>query len=128
MMIFMYVGRGAFGVVKLQVFRSMQVAVKELLPRTNRVDVLHEAQILSRLCHPFLPYLFGLRTAQKPYRIVIRQFHGIGEMSVTLSQCITKRIVDDENTWLVLCAQLLETFMYLHDEAKILHNDLTTNN
>ena len=43
----LYVGRGSFGVVKLQLFRGMMVAVKELLPHTNLADVLEEARILS---------------------------------------------------------------------------------
>ena len=48
-MLELYVGRGSFGVVKLQLFRGIKVAVKELLPRTNLLDVRHEAQILSKL-------------------------------------------------------------------------------
>ena len=122
-----YVGRGAFGVVKHQLFRGMHVAVKELLPKTNIADVRHEAHVISHLCHPFLPYLFGVCTTHNPYRIVI-QFHGIDNKSVTMSQFIAKKMTSDEDAWLVLCAQLLEAFQYLHNDAKIIHNDLTTNN
>lgn len=71
-----FVARGSFAVVKLQSFRGIKVAVKELLPRTNLVDVHHEAFILARLSHPYLPYLFGICITEKPYRIVI-QFEGI---------------------------------------------------
>ena len=46
-----YVGRGAFGVVRLQVYQ-IRVAVKKFLPRSLRDDVLKEVQILSSLCHP----------------------------------------------------------------------------
>ena len=37
-----YVGRGSFGIVRAQVFRDILVAVKEYLPRSLTVDVMHE--------------------------------------------------------------------------------------
>lgn len=125
----LYVGRGSFGIVKLQVFRGIKVAVKELLPRTNLMDVRHEAHVLSKLCHPFLPYLFGVCTVGQPYCIIM-QFHGISDntRTLTLSDAISKEIVVEEHVWLGLCGQLLEAFHYLHDEAGILHNDLKSNN
>ena len=49
-----YLGRGSFGIVKLQVYRGIHVAVKELLPRSVKEDVKNEAQILARLCHPYV--------------------------------------------------------------------------
>lgn len=52
-----YVGRGSFGVVKVQVFRDILVAVKEYLPKSFKLDVVHEAFILSKVCHPYLPLL-----------------------------------------------------------------------
>lgn len=54
------VGQGSFGVVKMKVFRGIKVAVKELRPRTVLSDVRNEACTLAKLCHPFLPYLFGI--------------------------------------------------------------------
>lgn len=44
-----YVGRGSFGIVRLQVFRDIQVAVKEFLPHSLQEDVTHEAYILNSL-------------------------------------------------------------------------------
>ena len=67
-----FVGCGSFGVVRLQFFRGIKVAVKELLPRTLSSDVLNEAMILPCYCHPYLPHLFGIATLQQqPYRIVM---------------------------------------------------------
>ena len=40
----LFIGRGSFGVVRLQMYRKMKVAVKELLPHT---DVVKEAAILT---------------------------------------------------------------------------------
>ena len=44
----------------------MDVAVKEFLPRTAVVDLMHEAKILASLSHPNLPYLFGVYTKVPP--------------------------------------------------------------
>lgn len=125
-----FLGQGSFSVVKLQFYRGIKVAVKELQPRTLRCDVQNEARVLAQLCHPFLPYLFGISTTVKPYRIVM-QFHGIGDTassSLTLSQAISKKKIKDGYAWLGICAQLMEAIDYLHEEACILHNDITTSN
>ena len=57
-----HVGRGSFGIVSVQVFRGMLVAVKQYLPRSPKADVLHEASILRQICHPYLPFLLGVCT------------------------------------------------------------------
>ena len=125
-----YIGRGSFAVVQLQTYRGLKVAVKRLLPNTVVADVHKEAQILAQLCHPNLPYLFGVVTSKPPYNIVM-QYHGLSEqiMSVTLSDvlCDSSKLYD-QNTFLLLCAQIAEAVRYLHDEVKILHNDLKCNN
>ena len=59
-----FVGRGCFGVVKVQLFRGIQVAVKEFLPRSLKADVMHEASILVGLCHPYT-FLSCLVSAQR---------------------------------------------------------------
>ena len=69
-----YVGRGCFGVVRVQLLRGMLVAVKQYLPRTVKNDVLQEASILSKICHPYLPLLLGVCTKQQPLCLVM-QFH-----------------------------------------------------
>ena len=59
------------------------------------------------------------------------QFHGIGDTassSLTLSQAISKKKIKDGYAWLGICAQLMEAIDYLHEEACILHNDITTSN
>ena len=55
--------------VKLQLYRGIYVAVKEFLPRSVKEDVKSEAEIFASLCHPFLPYLFGICTAAKPLQL-----------------------------------------------------------
>ena len=115
-----YVGRGSFGVVKVQVFRDILVAVKEYLPKSLKLDVVHEASLLSKVCHPYLPLLIGICTNQKPLRIVI-QFHAFNELeSKTMQMELLNNSLTSE-LWLRLCA-------YLHVEVNILHNDIELNN
>ena len=127
-----FIGRGSFGAVKLQVYRGVHVAVKEFFGRTLKEDVKKEAAVLASLCHPYLPYLFGICTTSKPLRIVM-QFHGIvngtdckelNPQSITLAHEL--QLLPDD--WLIICAQLLDAVDYLHATVNILHNDTKENN
>ena len=130
-----YVGRGSFGVVKLQLYRGIFVAVKELLQRSVKEDIKNEADILAGLCYPFLPYLFGICTNSRPFKIVM-QYHGFIDMSTTtpprshtLGHEIFKHVFCLKATdWLIVCAQILDAVNYLHSSADILHNDIKCDN
>ena len=61
------IGQGSFGVVKVQLYRGISVAVKEALPRTLLADVRREASILAQFSHPHVPYLFGVCLRSRPY-------------------------------------------------------------
>lgn len=122
-----YVGRGSFGIVRAQMLRGILVAVKEFLSRSVTADVIHEASVLNRICHPYLPLLIGMCTKQLPLRLVL-QFHAFKELeSVTLEHELRENHLSC-HLWLHLCAQLLEAIKYLHEEAYILHNDIKSNN
>ena len=56
-----YLDRSSFGIVKLMMYRGMYVAVKQLHVKSRLQDLRKEAEITSLLCHPFLPYLYGIR-------------------------------------------------------------------
>ena len=89
----------------------------------------NEATILARLCHPFLPHLFGVCLGHNPMKIVI-QFHGISDKTITLGKQITSqplRIMEGAE-WLILTTQLLEALECLHDHAHTLHNDIKHDN
>ena len=121
-----YLGRGSFSVVRLQLYRNILVVVKEMLPRTVRKDVIHEAKILNKLCHPFLPYLFGVCTTVCPLRI-ITQFHGISSKTVTLRhELLSPQTITSAAAWIVVCTQLVEAVSYIHSEASVIHNDIKT--
>ena len=70
--------------MRLQQYRGMRVAVKEFLPRTLKEDIQAEAKI-SKLCHPFLPHLFGTSLSSNPMKLV-SQFHGISDETITLAK------------------------------------------
>ena len=110
-----YLGRGSFSVVRLQFYRSIKVAVKEFLPRSVREDVKSEANILSLLTHPYLPYVFGMCPRSQPYRIFVR-FHGIESETITFARELTEHPLEiDAISWLILCTQLLEAINYIHN-------------
>ena len=123
-----YLGEGSFSIVQLKIYRGVKVAVKQFRAATMKSDVLHEASIISNLCHPYLPFLFGICTESMPYRLVI-QFYGINLETVTLSKEICqRRVITECIIWMLLCSQLLEAVAYIHDTAQILHNDIKCDN
>ena len=124
----LYVGRGSFSVVKHLLYRGIHVAVKEFLPQTCPESVYQEASILLRICHPYLPLIFGVCTSAEPYCIVM-QYYGIDGKSITLQkELIHRENISECHMWLVLCAQMVEAIRYLHEDAKIIHNDIKSNN
>ena len=123
-----YLGRGSFGIVRLQIYRGFKVAVKEYLPRTMPDDLKREASFLSRICHPLLPLLIGI-TSKVQLRLVM-QFHGINDIkaSTVHSELKTHKLIPAGSGWLILTIQILEAVRYLHSSVEILHNDIKTDN
>ena len=67
-------------------------------------------------------------TAKKPY-IIVMQYHGVNRKSVTLKDELAQHnLLGQSKAWLIVCAQILEAFQYLHDTCEIIHNDLKANN
>ena len=76
------------------------MAVKEYRVQTDKADVYDKAMVLSRLCHPYLPYLFGVCTETSPYQFIM-QFHGSGHQTVTLSKAMfEKKLMVGPTAWL----------------------------
>lgn len=123
-----YLGQGSFSIVKLKIYRGVKVAVKQYRGRTQKADVLNEARVLSGLCHPNLPYFFGMCTQSLPYRLVM-QFHGIDLQTVTLSkEMFEKKVIVGPASWFIACSQIMEAICYLHEDVHILHNDIKPDN
>ena len=115
-----YLGRGSFAIVTSKMYRGIGVAVKQLHIKLKSEDVEHEASIIDCLCHPFLPYLFGICTATKPFKVVT-QLHGIMDnrnslMSITVRCELDHRCIGlNDADWISTCAQILEALDYLHN-------------
>lgn len=122
-----YLARGCFGIVRLQQYRGMQVAVKEFLPRTLAADVKVEASVLASLSHPYVPFLFGVCTKKLPLRIIM-QYHTVNGHDVSTLERELHKGQFLGSVWIILCAQLMEVMHYLHEEVGILHNDIKGDN
>ena len=109
-----YLGTGSFSIVQLKIYRGMQVAVKQFRSGSFKDDIINEAKILMGLCHPNLPYIFGVCTTSRPYSLVM-QFHGIGNETVTIfRELYDRKQLSDSKEWLILCSQLMSAVEYLH--------------
>ena len=56
------------------------------------------------------------------------QFHGMTmeKNQYYTNQAVRRNMITDG--WLEICARLMEALHYLHEEAKLLHNNVTTSN
>ena len=122
-----YIGRGSFGVVKVQLYRGISVAVKEALPRTLLADVRREASILAQFGHPHVPYLFGVSLRSRPYSIVM-QYHGLSQHSISFTFSSALYDKQPRDDWFILIVQVIEGVRYLHEDANVLHNDFKCDN
>ena len=76
-----------------------------------------------------MPFLFGVCTARKPYKIVTQFYHFSERMTpCTIHQAILNNSIPNGGTWLLLVSQMFEAIRYLHDDAYVIHNDIKTNN
>ena len=124
-----YLGQGTFGIVKVQMYRNLPVAVKEYLPRCLAADVKQEAAILSHLCHPYLPLLIRVCTTATPLCLVM-QFHGVDTLrSLTIwKELQSHQLIHAGSGWPILTGQLIEALRYLHTEAECVHIDIKPDN
>lgn len=127
-------GRGCFGIVQVQKYRGILVAVKEYLPKTLSEDVLCEARILASLSHPYMPCLLGICISHKPLRLIM-QFEGVIIEGVPKALTLLYLLSNDHSEvsnslpeWILICAQLMEALSYLHDTVGVLHNDIKCDN
>lgn len=90
--------------------------------------IQHEASFLSKLCHLGIPLFFGKNTLRRPYYIVV-QFYGLNGKSITIQKELNNNTnIHIMKDWIVLCAQLVDTIRYLHEDTKCIHNDIKGDN
>ena len=87
---------------------------------------------MSKFNHTSLPYLFGVTVGEE--LSLITSYHGLNEESVTLHLAVhskpevTRKLLDDGNTWINILTQITNGLNSLHSEYKLLHNDLKMDN
>ena len=120
-------GSGQFGTCYLRTLGHYSVCVKVF----NKSAFIHEANILSKFTHQFLPYLFGICVGDCPS--IVTSFHGINDHSVTLHRALftqskeVKPVLVDV-CWMVVLQQISCGLEQLHTKYRVLHNDLICDN
>ena len=126
------IGSGTFGNVFLSRYRGMKAVVNEIKMRGASTDsseskrckqeVVHEGRMLRMLGdHPNLPFLFGVITQREPDALV-KQFHGIGEASITLHNVVRERTFNKQLMAKVF-TEIAQALGHIHSRD-IVHNDL----
>jgi serine/threonine protein kinase len=87
-----------------------------------------EAEILSQLCHPNIPFFFGITEGKSPALII--EFHGdiakLNSLTVS-SQARCKHLSISSSEWFEIMNCICNALAYIH-QIGILHNDIKANN
>ena len=90
--------------------------------------------IMAKFSHCNLPYLFGFCAKNNS---IVMSYHGIDNQTVSLhdvlypsksASTITQLVQITSNDWINILKQIFEGFGYLHDNYKIIHNDIKCDN
>ena len=124
------IGSGRFGTCYLATFSHYQVCVK--VPKhSQRNSLVSEANIISQFSHVNLPYLFGyyLKTNS-----IVMSYHGVGDQAITVYDALypnsnTRELLQMITVdWMDILKQITEGCGYLHNNYKIIHNDIKCDN
>ena len=125
-------GEGCFGVCYLAKLKRSGIFVTVKLGKKKgdcySDSLKNEAEILSRLCHPNVPFFFGIIEGCPPGLII--EFYGDLDKlrSLTLLQgCRDKNLEISCSSWLDIMCCCCSALAYIH-ETGILHNDIKTDN
>lgn len=127
------VGKGAFGrCYSGFISAHIKVCVK-VFRGTNKHDSVFalEAVLTSQLCHPNLPWLYGV-VEHGMKKMLLLSFHDINGESLTLQKALQhdyKKIEFDITLidWKTILIGMVAALKYLHDRG-ILHNDIKSDN
>lgn len=119
------IGRGGFGVVKVGLWNSTQVAVKKIKIENNNKYVYREIKCLDIIRHPNIVMLMAVSADDFYFYIIMEHF-----VSVNLRDLIKKKSVKedyniDNDAKLIILKQLTRTIVFLHtSKPAIIHKDL----
>jgi serine/threonine protein kinase len=121
-------------------YRGMKVVVKELkivkvtnletdneAAKRTKEELIYEAKVINKLGdHPGLPLLFGMCSRSQPFKLVL-QFHGEGNISLTISRAPYSRKIVNKQEWGDILKKAADALNHIHSVG-FLHNDLKCNN
>lgn len=121
-------GTGTFGSCRKMYYRGLPVAVKEFHPGLSSCsDVQKEAQLMSELSHPGIPFLFGVCSKEEPH-LLISSFYEISGKSYTLHNALLKNSLKlTLPTWAKLLNDLAKSVHYLNNKGYV-HRDIKADN
>ena len=111
---------------------SIKVCIKAFRTDKHLVSAFPlEAVITSNLCHPNLPWIYGIMEHENHMMLVL-SFHGIGGNSCTIHKALhySQKDIGFDATkidWKVIILGMISALKYLHDHD-ILHNDIKADN
>ena len=121
-------GEGVFGYVSAAMYGGMKVALKTFKEDSIK-NAKWEAEILSKLRNPHVLFLLGVDFSQPPYIIATRYVGNVTEKPLTVLKMIEQNMFAALDwLWTMICAQVADGLQYLHHTARIVHNDLKTDN
>ncbi|XP_068705844.1 uncharacterized protein [Montipora foliosa] len=116
------IGSGCFGVCSLAKYGAQTVVVKQ---QGDSAASKHEARMTAKLRHPNLVCFLGV--VERNNRVdIITHFHSVNGQHTNLSTISTENAAAIH--WRRLIRGLCEGIRYLHENVKILHNDIKANN
>ena len=133
------VGEGVFGICHKAYFQGMPVCVKELKDKdihSSKSAILHEAQVLSKLCHPSLCWLIAVQIQSAPFQMVT-PLYAVDNVSVTYHDILFNRDsrkfvpilhhISSYKDWVELLQDIAEGLKCLH-KSGLVFRDLKEDN
>ena len=123
------VARGTFAKVSVGLYGGIYVAVKKFKREGNLEHAEWEVEILAKVKHPNISMFIGCDLTRPPYLIITRF---VGDPNV---QPLTVKAALEQSTfpllvpfWIRILSQVADALLYLHMNAKVIHNDIKSDN